>query len=105
MTAAQPVRLSETQIRGLTDTLPLWQVSDDRLTLMRNLKFRDFMSAFDFMTEVAAVAEVMDHHPDWANSYNQVRISLTTHSSGGLTDRDVRLAEAIDAAAINHRGR
>lgn len=103
--ATDPIRLTDDQIRGLSDTLPLWQVSEDHLTIVRELKFRDFMSAFDFMTEVAAVAEVVDHHPDWSNSYNRVNISLTTHSLGGLSDRDVRLAEAADVAAVNHKGR
>lgn len=102
--ATDAIRLTEDQIRGLSETLPLWRVSEDHLTITRDLKFRDFMSAFDFMTEVAAVAEVVDHHPDWSNSYNKVTIRLTTHSLGGLSDRDVRLAEAADMAAVTHKG-
>ncbi|MFT4091547.1 MAG: 4a-hydroxytetrahydrobiopterin dehydratase [Asticcacaulis sp.] len=97
-------RLSADEIAALGGRLPLWRVSADALALERDFKFPDFMSAFDFMTEVAASAEVMDHHPDWSNSYDKVSIRLTTHSAGGLTDKDVQLAEAADRAALPHQG-
>ena len=58
--------------------------------------FADFAEAFEFMTRVAAVAEEMDHHPDWSNSWNKVTISLVSHDVGRVTTRDHRLATAID---------
>ena len=59
-------------------------------------KFKDFSEAFAFMTRVALVAEKAGHHPDWSNSYNSVTITLSTHDAGGLTEKDIALAQAID---------
>jgi 4a-hydroxytetrahydrobiopterin dehydratase len=74
---------------------PGWERRDR--TLHRELRFRDFAEAWAFMTRVAEVAEELDHHPDWSNSWNRVVIDLTSHDAGGLTARDVRLAERINA--------
>ncbi len=63
----------------------------------RTFKFADFSAAWGFMTRVALLAEKHDHHPDWSNVWNTVQIELTTHDAGGLSDNDVRLAQAIDA--------
>lgn len=95
--------LTNEQIAGLSETLPLWAVEEGGKAIKRDLTFADFSVAFDFMTEVAGVAEVMDHHPEWSNVYNKVSIRLSTHDTGGLTDRDLGLATAIDAAAANFR--
>ncbi len=66
--------------------------------LTRDFKFKDFITAWAFMNKVALLAEKMDHHPDWSNSYNKVSISLSTHSAGDkITDKDRKLAEQIDA--------
>ncbi|NLA37686.1 MAG: 4a-hydroxytetrahydrobiopterin dehydratase [Actinobacteria bacterium] len=65
--------------------------------LRRRFEFPDFATAFAFMTKVAALAEELDHHPDWSNSYNVVEIELTSHDAGRLTDRDVEFAERINA--------
>jgi 4a-hydroxytetrahydrobiopterin dehydratase len=73
---------------------PGWEVVDAKLH--RELVFADFAEAFAFMTRVAAAAERADHHPDWSNSWNTVTIDLTSHDAGGLTARDVALAEAIN---------
>lgn len=62
----------------------------------RDFRFRDFSEAFGFMSRVALLAERAGHHPDWSNSYNRVSISLSTHSAGGLTRKDIDLAAAID---------
>ncbi|MGV6875677.1 4a-hydroxytetrahydrobiopterin dehydratase [Pseudochelatococcus sp. B33] len=97
--AASPSRLTPEQVDGLAQSLPQWHVVDDGKAIRRALKFRDFRQAFAFMTAIAAVADETDHHPDWSNSYNRVDISLTSHDAGGLSERDIRLAEAIDAAA------
>jgi 4a-hydroxytetrahydrobiopterin dehydratase len=72
---------------------PGWQVVEGKLH--RELVFADFAEAFAFMTRVAAAAERADHHPDWSNSWNTVTIDLTSHDVGGITARDLTLAEAI----------
>ena len=77
--------------------LPLWSLREDGQAIMRKLKFSDFGEAFGFMTRVAIAADKADHHPEWFNVYNRVEITLTTHDAGGLSKRDVALAEAIDA--------
>ena len=78
--------------------LPLWWAVQGRDAISRSLKFKDFAEAFAFMTRIAAVAEAMDHHPEWSNVYNRIEIVLTTHEAGGVTARDVALARAIDEA-------
>lgn len=77
-------------------SLPAWRLSPEgRLT--RRWTFRDFKQAFAFMTQVALLAEAQGHHPDWSNVYSRVSIALWTHDLGGLSERDLRLARAIDA--------
>jgi 4a-hydroxytetrahydrobiopterin dehydratase len=79
--------------------LPDWTWDAEAKAIRRSLRFRDFSEAFAFMTRVALAAEKADHHPDWSNGWNRVEIALTTHSAGGLTALDVRLAREIDAIA------
>ena len=79
--------------------------TSDGQTLTREFRFADFSRAFGFMTSVALLAEKADHHPDWANVYNRVSINLTTHEAGGLTQRDLDLAAAIDDVATGLAGR
>ncbi len=74
--------------------LSTWH-EDDR-GLHRDFEFADFVEAWTFMNQVAVLAETMDHHPDWSNSYNTVRITLISHDKGMVTERDRGLAEAID---------
>jgi 4a-hydroxytetrahydrobiopterin dehydratase len=76
--------------------LPEWSLRDDKLAIVRQFKFADFGQAFAFMTRVALIAEKRDHHPEWSNVYNWVEITLTTHDAGGLSQRDVDMAGAID---------
>ncbi len=76
--------------------LKAWTYDADKGAITRVFTFKDFSEAFSFMTRVALIAEAANHHPDWSNSYNKVMISLSTHSAGGLTDRDIKLATAID---------
>ena len=64
--------------------------------ISRQFKFKDFSEAFAFMTRVALLAQSADHHPEWSNVYNKVSITLTTHDAGGLSDKDIALATAID---------
>jgi 4a-hydroxytetrahydrobiopterin dehydratase len=79
--------------------LPDWIDMPGRDAIQRTLQFSNFRDAFAFMTEVALLAEKMDHHPEWFNVYGRVDITLTSHDAGGLTARDLRLAKAIDIAA------
>ncbi len=73
-----------------------WRHDDDKL--MRTFTFADFVQAWGFMNQVALLAEKMDHHPNWSNVYGTVEIALTTHDADNtVTDRDLRLAEAINA--------
>jgi ribonuclease HI len=72
----------------------MWQEKDKKLH--RKFEFKNFDEAFSFMQRVAEVAVSLDHHPDWSNSYNKVEIELTTHSEGGVTDKDKQFAERID---------
>jgi 4a-hydroxytetrahydrobiopterin dehydratase len=74
-----------------------WKLAADKKSIHQSFKFKSFMEAFSFMTHVALLAEKMDHHPEWSNVYNKVEITLTTHDSGGVTTRDIKLAEAIDS--------
>ncbi|MFM7105104.1 MAG: 4a-hydroxytetrahydrobiopterin dehydratase [Flavobacteriales bacterium] len=73
----------------------MWKESDNKL--VREFRFKDFQEAFTFMTRVAFIAERIGHHPAWYNSYNYVRIELTTHDDGDIiTEKDRRMALAID---------
>lgn len=74
-------------------------LSADQRAIERTLTFSDFAEAFAFMTRVAIHAEKADHHPEWSNVYNRVDITLTTHDVGGLSRRDVEMAELINEIA------
>lgn len=82
--------------RALAD-LPLWTAATEPEGLTRRFIFPDFVAAFGFMARVALLAEKADHHPEWSNVYNRVDILLTTHDAGGLSERDIAMARAIDA--------
>ena len=79
------------------DRLDEWDYDDSRDAIVRRFVFDDFSAAFAFMTRVALVAEKMDHHPEWSNVWNRVDILLTTHDAGGLSARDIAMADAIEA--------
>lgn len=79
--------------------LPGWRSVEGRDAITRTFIFADFSQAFGFMTRVALVAEKMDHHPEWANVYKTVTVVLYSHDAGGVTERDIRLAEAMDRIA------
>jgi 4a-hydroxytetrahydrobiopterin dehydratase len=76
-----------------------WSEVTGRDAITRKFVFADFNQAFGFMTRAALVAEKMDHHPEWFNVYKTVEVTLSTHDAGGLTERDIKLAEAMDKIA------
>ena len=76
-----------------------WRAVEGRDAIARSFRFADFNAAFGFMSRVALTAEKMDHHPEWSNVYNRVDVVLTTHSCGGLSELDVKLAAFMDRTA------
>jgi 4a-hydroxytetrahydrobiopterin dehydratase len=72
-----------------------WKLASDGKSIHQSYKFKSFAEAFSFMTHVALLADKMDHHPDWSNSYNTVDINLTSHDAGGVTQNDLDLADKI----------
>ena len=89
--------LAQTAIDQALEELPGWSLLNGKLH--RELSFPGFVEAFGFMTQLALVAEQMNHHPEWSNVYNRVTIDLTTHDSGGITKRDIRLAQRANELA------
>jgi 4a-hydroxytetrahydrobiopterin dehydratase len=77
----------------------VWSEEEGGKALVRSFKFKDFSEAFAFLTRVAMHAEKVDHHPEFTNCWNRVDFRLTTHDTGGVTERDVKLAEAISRLA------
>lgn len=90
-------QLDEDERTAALDALGEWDYDDGRDAIARQFLFADFSEAFAFMARVALLAEKHDHHPEWSNVWNRVDILLTTHDAGGLSERDVKLAKAIDA--------
>ena len=90
-------RLTDAERDAALAHIPSWTLRGDGFAITRTLTFADFGEAFGFMTRVAIAADKADHHPEWCNVYNRVEITLTTHDAGGLSERDVKLASAIDA--------
>jgi 4a-hydroxytetrahydrobiopterin dehydratase len=74
-----------------------WALAEGGKALTRSVKFKDFSEAFGFLTRVAMHAERQDHHPEFTSVWNRVDFRLTSHDAGGVTDRDIDLAEAINA--------
>jgi 4a-hydroxytetrahydrobiopterin dehydratase len=89
-------QLNEAERAAALDRLGDWDYDEARDALARSFVFADFSEAFAFMARVALLAEKADHHPEWTNVWNRVDILLTTHDAGGLSRRDVRMAEAIE---------
>jgi 4a-hydroxytetrahydrobiopterin dehydratase len=89
-------KLSDEAVTQRLAATPGWELKGGKL--YRELKFSDFNQAFGFMTRVALHAEAMNHHPEWFNVWATVRIELTTHDCGGISERDFELAAKINAA-------
>ena len=84
-------------VEEVQSKLNSWVKTDDkRDAITKEFKFSDFKSAFGFMTSIALKAEEIQHHPEWFNVYNKVKITLTTHDVGGLSEKDIILGQFID---------
>jgi len=92
-------KLTQADVRTALSKLNGWKMVDGRDAIAKQFQFKDFNAAFGFMTRVALVAEKMDHHPEWFNVYKTVEVTLSTHDAGGVTERDIKLAEAMDRLA------
>lgn len=91
-------KLDAHQVAEHLRKLPHWRQAGERPAIVREFLFADFRQAFSFMTQVALEAERHDHHPEWANVYNRVNITWSTHDAGGLTALDFQLAARADEA-------
>ena len=87
------------ELRSALKRLPDWRLAEGREAITRKYQFVDFDAAFAFMTRVALLAAKMDHHPEWFNVYNKLEVTLATHDAGGVTQRDIDLAMAMDGYA------
>ena len=92
-------KLSNAQIEEALSGLPGWahQEKTTLNSIRKVFKFKDFREAWAFMTRVATLADEADHHPEWSNAYNRVEIVLSTHDKGGVTGKDISLAQAIES--------
>ncbi len=89
-------QLDDDERAAALDRLSEWDYDEARDAITRRFVFNDFVDAFGFMARVAILAEKADHHPEWSNVYSRVDVLLTTHDAGGLSARDVAMANAID---------
>ena len=92
-------RLSDEDVQAALADLPGWEMVEGRSAITRQFTFKDFNETFGFMTQVALVAEKMNHHPEWSNVYRTVDVTLATHDVGGLSNLDLEMAREIDAIA------
>ena len=91
--------LGASERRKALEGLPGWRDVPGRNAIAKTFTFRDFNAAFGWMSRVALLAEKMDHHPEWSNVYKTVEVTLSTHDAGGVTERDIKLAKAMDEFA------
>ena len=92
-------RLDRSDIDALVGSLSGWAVSEDGTGIAKTFVFTDFNEAFGFMSRVALVAEKMNHHPEWFNVYKTVKVTLSTHDAGGVTELDGKFAREMDRIA------
>jgi len=88
-------KYTEDEIQAKLRSLPGWTFADDGIE--KEFKLADFKAAFGVMTRIAFEAEAMNHHPEWFNVYSTLKIRLSTHDAGGVTEKDFSLAEKIEA--------
>src|SRR5881296_67723 len=92
-------RLNADDIAAGLSGLSGWSLSEDGSAIEKTYRFTSFVEAFGFMSQSALAAEKLDHHPEWFNVYNRVDVKLTTHDAGGVTARDIELAQTMDRLA------
>lgn len=92
-------RVNDDELKQALASLEGWQKIPDREAISKSFKFKNFSEAFGFMTRVALYAEKIDHHPEWFNVYNQVDVTLATHSENGITELDIKLAQKMNVLA------
>jgi len=92
-------RLSPAERQAALKRLSGWKDVEGRDAIAKRFVFADFNAAFGFMAQVALVAEKMDHHPEWTNVYKTVDVTLSSHDAGGVSERDIKLAEAMERIA------
>ena len=88
-------KLTDSEIQKNLEKLDGWTVENDKLH--KEFQFDNFVAAFGFMTQLALIAESMNHHPEWFNVYNRVTIDMSTHDADGITELDFKFAEHADA--------
>ncbi|MGI0027156.1 MAG: 4a-hydroxytetrahydrobiopterin dehydratase [Nitrosopumilaceae archaeon] len=88
-------KLSDEQIRKELVNLPGWSVTNGKLH--KEFTFESFIEAFGFMTTAALHIEKMNHHPEWFNVYNKIKVDLVTHDAGGITQNDIDLARTLNS--------
>ena len=98
---SKAAQLTQEQRENLLKKHPLWSPIEDRDALKRSFSFKTFSEAWSFMTRVALFAEKLNHHPEWSNTYNQVEITMTTHSCNGLSELDAKMVNFIDRLVGN----
>ncbi|CAP41088.1 4a-hydroxytetrahydrobiopterin dehydratase [Bordetella petrii] len=98
MSEPSPPRLGA---QAVLPGLPGWQAHAGRDAIQKTFQFKDFNAAFGFMARVAMQAEKLDHHPEWFNVYNRVDVVLATHSAGGVTELDARMARFMNETAAS----
>lgn len=86
--------LNNEELQNAIATIEGWELNNGKLNAQ--IEFDNFKEAFTIMTRIAFEAELMGHHPEWTNVYNQLDISLTTHDAGGITEKDIELAKRIN---------
>merc|ERR1719295_2251058 len=89
-------KLSDSDRNAALESLDGWKMLSDRDAIYKEFQFNDFSEAFAFMTRTALEAEKMDHHPEWFNVYNQVKVTLATHTCNGVSGLDIALAKKMD---------
>jgi 4a-hydroxytetrahydrobiopterin dehydratase len=98
-----PEKLTGNARQAALAKLSGWSEVEGRDAISRKFTFKDFSEAFGFMARAALMAEKLDHHPEWFNVYNKVEVTLATHEAGGVTERDVQLAQEMNRlAAASH---
>jgi 4a-hydroxytetrahydrobiopterin dehydratase len=95
--SGRPKRLSDAEVEAALHEVPGWKVVGGKLH--REYRFADFVQAFGFMASAALIAESMNHHPEWFNVYHTVKIDLTTHDAGGISDNDLQMAKRFETLA------